>query len=178
MEFGKIERVTLPKMLVASYEVTSNAPEGTAIEFMENWLRKKGLKISENGTKVQKIGENGVRGFGFDCHKGRNIPNGSRIYHVYYSVPESFKGDSDVEIKELSGGDFARIIVTDPFSGDFPSAWNKLLKWTFENNVVNGLGCTSPNDCYSLFSNEETPCLEELYSENGIQYMAFYLPIK
>jgi effector-binding domain-containing protein len=178
MELGKIERVSLPKMLVASYEVTSNAPELTAIEFVENWLQKKGLKIGANGVKGQKIGENGIRGFGFDCHKERDTQEGIRTYHVYYSVPESIKGDSDIEIKKFSGGDFARIIITDPFSGDFPSAWFDLIKWTFENNVINGLGCTSPNDCYSLFSNEETPCLEELYSENGVQYMALYLPIK
>jgi effector-binding domain-containing protein len=178
MEFGKVERVSLPDMMVASYEVTSDAPEQTAIKFVENWLQKKGLKIGDNGTQRQKIGENGVRGFGFDCHKGRNIPDGCRIYHVYYSIPETLKGDSDVEIKEFSGGDYARLIITDPFSGDFPAAWYVLLKWTFENNVGNGIGCTSPDDCYSLFSNEETPCLEELYMEDGVQYMAFYLPIK
>jgi effector-binding domain-containing protein len=168
MEFGKIERVTLPKMLVASYEVTSGDPEGTAVGFMESWLQKRELKI----------GENGVRGFGFDCHKGRNTSEGLRTYHVYYSVPESVKGDSDIEVKEFNSSNYAKFVVTDPFSGYFPLGWGMLLKWTFDNDVKNKIGCSSPDDCYSLFSNEETPCLEELYSDNGIQYMAFYLPIE
>jgi len=168
MEFGQIEMVSLPKMRVASYEVTSGEPEQTAIKFVENWLQNKGLKA----------GENGVRNFGFDCHKGREIPKGCRIYHVYFSVPEFVEGDSDVEVKEFAGGNFARLIITNPFSGDFPSAWEVLLKWTFDNNIENGLGCTSPEDCYSLFSNEDTPCLEEIYFDNGVQYMAMYLPVK
>ncbi|MEA4824710.1 MAG: GyrI-like domain-containing protein [Clostridiaceae bacterium] len=168
MEFGKIEVVSLPNMMVASYEVTSSNPEQTAIEFVESWLIGKGLKV----------GENGIRGFGFDCHKGRDIPKDCRIYHVYYTVPSHLKGDTDVEIKEFFGGKFAKIVVTDPFSSNFPLTWGVLLQWTFENNVENRLGCTSSQDCYSLFSNEDTPCLEEVYLENGISYMALYLPIK
>lgn len=168
MDFSKVERVSLPKMLVASYEVTSSEPEQTATGFMENWLKSRGLNV----------GENGVRGFGFDCHKGRDIPQGCRIYHVYYSVPESINGDSDVEIKEFSGGNFARLTIQDPFSGNFPLGWGVLLKWTFDNNAENLLGCASPDDCYSLFSNEDIPCLEEIYWNNGKQYMDMYLPIR
>ena len=168
MEFGKIERVSLPKSLVASYEVISGEPEQTAIEFVEKWLGNKGLSA----------GKNGVRGFGFDCHKGREIPNGCRIYHVYYTVPESTKGDSDITVKEFQGGNFARLVITDPFSGDFPLAWGILLKWAFDNNIETRLGYTSPNDIYSLFSNEDAPCLEELYIKDGVQYMDFYLPIE
>lgn len=168
MDFSKVERVSLPKMFVASYEVTSSEPEQTAIEFVENWLKNRGLNV----------GEDSVRGFGFDCHKGRDIPSGCRIYHVYYSVPESINGDSDVEVKEFAGGNFAKLTVQDPFSGDFPLGWGVLLKWTFDNNEENLLGCTSPDDCYSLFSNEDTPCLEELYCHNGIQFMDLYLPIR
>jgi len=167
MEFGDVEIVYLPEMRVASYEVTGNEPEQVAIAFVEQWLKDRNVRV----------GENGARGFGFDCHKGREIPAGCRIYHVYYSVPESVDGDSDISVKMFPGGRFAKLVVTDPFSGDFPSAWYVLLKWTFENHVANRLGCTSPDDCYSLFSNEDTPCLEELYRNNGIQYMAMYLPV-
>ena len=168
MEFGKVERVSLPKMFVASYEVVSEAPEEDAQEFVENWLKDKGLKV----------GENGARGFGFDCHKGRDIPAGCRIYHVYYSVPENVKGDSNVEVKEFSGGNFAKLTVEEPFTGDFPLGWGILLKWTFDQGEENLLGCTSPDDCYSLFSNEESPCLEEIFYENGKQYMNLFLPIR
>jgi effector-binding domain-containing protein len=166
--FGKIECVSLPEMLVASYEVTSGEPEQTAIQFMENWL--KGFNL--------KVGEKGVRNFGFDCHKGREIPDGCRIYHVYFTIPQNIEGDSNVEIKKFLGGNFARIIIKEPFSCDFIAGWGKLLKWVFENNIENRLGCTTPDDCYSLFSNEDTPCLEEIYQDNGVQYMAMYLPIK
>ena len=168
MEFGKIEQVSLPKMRVASYEVTSSEPEQAAIDFVKKWLKDRGLSV----------GENGVRGFGFDCHKARNIPEGSRIYQVYYSIPESVEGDTEITIKEFIGGNFARIIIEDPFSGDFPSAWGVLLKWAFGNNIRNRLGCSSPDDCYSLFSNEDSPCLEEIYYADGVQYMALYLPIE
>lgn len=41
-----------------------------------------------------------------------------------------------------------------------------------------GLGCASPEDCYSLFSNEDTPCLEEIYWDNGVQHMSVYLPVR
>jgi len=52
-----------------------------------------------------------------------------------------------------------------------------LLKWTFKHKIQTRLGCTSKKDCYSLFSNEESPCLEEIYWEDGVQYMAMYLPV-
>jgi len=168
MEFSNVERVSLPKMLVASYEVTSAEPEQTATGFVENWLKNKGLNV----------GENGVRGFGFDCHKGRDIPEGCRTYHVYYSVPDNINGDPEIQIKDFAGGNFAKLTIHDPFSGDFPSGWGVLLKWAFDNHVDNLLGCTSPDDCYSFFSNEDTPCLEELYWNKGEQYMALYLPIR
>jgi len=150
---------------------------------MEAWLEKHGLRY----------GENGVARYGFDCHKGRDIcgenaacekePKGCqkcRIYHQYATLPEdaALVGDSSVAIKEFFGGRFARIAVRDPFTCDFPSAWYELLKWTFKKKIPNRLGCTSKKNCYSLFSNEESPCLEELYWENGVQYMAMYLPVK
>ena len=62
MEFGEVELVSLPKMLVASYEVTDAEPEQVAIGFVENWLKNRGLAVR--------------KGFGFDCHKGRDIPDG------------------------------------------------------------------------------------------------------
>lgn len=164
MEFGKIERVSLPEMPVASYEVTSPEPEQTAMGFVEAWLKNRHMAVG--------------RCFGFDCHKNREIPAGCRIYHVYYPVPEDTVGDEDIPIKKFPGGDFAKLTVKEPFTGDFPLGWGVLSKWTFENNVTNRLGCTSPDDCYSLFSNEDTPCLEELYQDNGVQYMALYLPVK
>ena len=167
MELSRIEVTELPKMLVASYEVTSGEPEQEVGQYMDAWLEKRDLYI----------GENGVRTFGFDCHKGRSIPRGCRIYHMYASLPKKIDGDDAVEVKEFPGGKFAKIVIRDPFSGDFPSVWEILLKWTFENKIENRLGCKTPDDCYSFFSCEESPCLEEVYFDQGIQYMAMYLPI-
>ena len=113
MELSRIEVTELPKMLVASYEVTSGEPEQEVGQYMEAWLEKRDLYI----------GENGVRTFGFDCHKGRSIPRGCRIYHMYASLPKKIDGDDAVEVKEFPGGKFAKIVIRDPFSGDFPSVW-------------------------------------------------------
>jgi len=168
---GLITLVELPKATVASCEVTSGDPERESAEMMAAWLHANlGLKPGEGGT----------RSFGFDCHKGREIPEGCRIYHQYVTLPEGSRaaGDERVSIKEFPGGRFARVAVHDPFSCDFPLAWSVLLQWVFRHKIPHRLGCASAKDCYSLFSNEESPCLEEIYSANGEEYMAMYLPIK
>ena len=186
---SEITLVELPSAMVASYEVISGSPEQESGDFIEAWLEKRGLRCGENGM---------VR-YGFDCHKGRDICGENtactrpallageqkgcwkcRIYHQYVTLPAgaAITGDEDVAIKEFPGGKFARITVRDPFTCDFPSAWYELLKWTFRHKIPNRLGCRSKKDCYSLFSNEDSPCLEEIYEENGVQYMAMYLPVE
>ena len=87
-------------------------------------------------------------------------------------------GEDAVEIKRFPGGRFAMLAIRDPFSIDFPLGWGVLLRWTFDRHVENGLGCASPDDCYSLYLNEETPCLEELYEQEGVQYMSLLLPVR
>jgi len=182
--------VDLPKCRVASYERISGSPESESAEFIEAWLLEKhGLRTAGATGR----GENGVVRYGFDCHKGRDIcgentactkePKGCwscRIYRQYVTLPEGAEiaGDDDVAVKDFPGGRFARVAVRDPFSCDFPSAWYVLLKWAFRHRIINRLGCTSKKDCYSLFSNEESPCLEEIYRENGVEYMAMYLPVE
>lgn len=167
---SEITLVDLPKAKVASYEVTSKNPEQVSGEFIAAWIQQKlGLRIGEGGT----------RGFGFDCHKGRKIPKGRRIYHQYVLLPEGYEvtGDKKVAIKDFPGGAFARVAVRDPFRDcDFPLAWGVLLEWAFDNNIPNRLSCKK-DDIYSLFSNEESPCFEELYEKDGVQYMAMYLPV-
>jgi len=178
-----ITLVDLPKCKVASYEVISDCPEEAGGAFIEAWIEKHGFRC----------GENGVVRYGFDCHKGRDICGENtacskeqkgcwkcRIYHQYVTLPEGapIAGDGDIAIKEFPGGRFARVTVRDPFTCEFPSAWYVLLKWAFKTRIKNRLGCKSPKDCYSVFSNEESPCLEELYWEDGVQYMAMYLPVE
>ena len=170
---GRLSAITLvdlPKAKVASYEVTSKNPEQESGEFIAAWIREKlGLRVGESGT----------RSFGFDCHKNRKIPKGQRIYHQYVLLPKGFEvaGDKKVTIKDFPGGTFARIAVRDPFiDSDFPLAWGVLLEWAAENHIPNRLGCKK-DDIYSLFSCEESPCFEEVYKEDGVQYMAMYLPV-
>jgi len=184
-----ITLVDLPKCRVASYEVISDCPEEAGGKFIEAWIEKHGLRMASAAGQ----GDNGVVRYGFDCHKGRDICRENtacakeqkgcwacRIYHQYVTLPEgvSIAGDDDVMVKNFPGGRFARIAVRDPFACEFPSAWYVLLKWAFKNKIKNRLGCKSPKDCYSVYSNEESPCLEELYWEDGVQYMAMYLPVE
>ena len=167
IHFGQIEIVTLPKMRVAVFEDISDGPEPATDEMAKAWLAKYGLTNDEKD----------IRNFGFDCHKGRDIPKNCRIYRRYITIPESLAVESEENLQIFKGGRFARMIITDPFSGDFPLGWGKILKWTFENGIENRLGCTSSEDCYSLFSNDESPCLEEVYTKDGITYMDLFLPI-
>jgi len=186
---SEITLAELPGAMVASYEVISDSPEQESGAFIEAWLEKRGLRMASAAGP----GADGVVRYGFDCHKGRDICGENsackkeqkgcwqcRIYHQYVTLPEgaAIAGDDDVKIKEFPGGKFARVAVRDPFTCDFPSAWYVLLEWTFKRKIRNRLGCASKKDCYSLFSNEETPCLEELYWDQGVQYMAFYLPVE
>ena len=162
---SEITLVDLPKAAVASCEAISGNPEQESGAMIEAWLEKHGLRCGENTA----------------CDKEQKGCRSCRIYHQYATLPEgaALAGDDNVAIKEFSGGRFARIAVRDPFADcEFPSAWGILLRWAFKKKIPNRLGCTSKKDCYSLFSNEESPCLEEVYWENGAQYMAMYLPIK
>ena len=165
--FSDISIVVLPSMRVVSFESISCEPEHDTEEMMKKWLSNHNLNV----------GKNGVRDFGFDCNKSRDIPIGCRIYHRYTIIPENFIADGTDNIKNFSGGRFAKLIIRDPFSCDFPSGWSYILRALFKNDIQNRLGCRSENDCYSLFSCEDTPCLEELYTEDDVQYMALFLPI-
>jgi len=188
---SEITLVDLPGCKVASCERISSSPEEESADFIEAWLLgKHGLRTASAAGR----GDNGVIRYGFDCHKGRDIcgENASctkeqkgcwqcRIYHQYVTLPEgaAIAGDGDVAVKDFPGGKFARVAVRDPFGGvDFTGAWSVLLKWAFKHKIPNRLGCKSKKDCYSIFSNEETPCLEELYWEDGVQYMALHLPVE
>ena len=86
-------------------------------------------------------------------------------------------------IKIFNGGKYARLIITDPFGGDFPAGWHKLIEWAVGNgyknkNVCRSTGRCNPcaGDCWN--STEEEPDFEELYEKDGVQYMDFYLPIE
>lgn len=160
--FGKIEIVALPPMKVASYKITGSNPEEEGYLFMADWLNKQGLKF----------GENGVRNFGFDVnsHGESDYEKGIRCYQRFAAVPEGIDGSDGIEIKMFCGGRFAEMIITRPFECEFTEGWNYMFAW-LENSdekarLTNGGTC------------EETPCLEEVYTENGIEYMAMYLPLQ
>lgn len=165
--FSDISVTVLPTMSAVSFESISCEPEHDTEEMMNKWLSNYNLKV----------GKDGVRDFGFDCNKNRYIPTGCRIYHRYTIILEDLITDETDNIKNFSGGKFAKLIIRDPFSCDFPSGWSYILKALFKNDIQNRLGCGSENDCYSLFSCEDTPCLEELYTEDDVQYMTLFLPI-
>lgn len=159
--FGKIEIVELPPMRVASYKATGNEPETKSSEFITKWLEKHGLRH----------GENGVRDFGFDvnAHGESDYEKGIRCYQKFASIPEGIEGSDGVEVKRFFGGKFAKMVIARPFECEFTEGWNHMFAWLEKSGgkarLTNGGSC------------EETPCLEEIYDENGIQYMAMYLPL-
>ena len=159
--FGKIEVVYLPPMRVASYKTTGREPERESYDLMERWLSKHGLKY----------GENGVRNLGFDvnAHGESNYEEGVRCYQKYATVPEGVDGSDGVETKCFPGGKFAKLVITRPFECDFAQGWNHLFSWLGNSEEKPRL--TNGGTC------EETPCLEELYTENDVQFMAMYLPL-
>ena len=176
LKFGieEVEVVTLPQMRVAFFKDFSHGPEMNVFEMAKNWLAKQGLEMNKDG----------IRAFGFDCDEfPTNRPEGKHTYGMYVSIPESISLNSDENIIIFKGGKYARLIITDPFSGDFPDGWNKLIKWAHENgyknkNICKSTGRCNPctGDCWN--STEEEPDFEELYEKDGVQYMDFYLPIE
>ena len=170
-----IEIITLPKMRVAFFKDFSHQPEGNVIEMAKNWLAKHGLEWNKQG----------LRNFGFDCDEfPTNRPDGKHTYGMYIHIPENISIDCEEgKIKTFKGGKYARLVITDPFSGNFPDGWNKLVKWASDNgyknkNVCKSTGRCNPckGDCWN--STEEEPDFEELYEKDGVQYMDFYLPVE
>jgi len=150
IHFGEIETVMLPEMQIAVFE---DEPEPVTDAMANTWLIKN--------------------------HKGRGNSKNCLIYRRYMAIPENLAVASEENIQQFRGGRFARMVITDPFSSpDFPLGWGKILQWTFENGIKNRLGCTSPDDIFiSFFSNDESPCIEEVYTKDGITYMGLFLPI-
>ena len=176
IKFGidEIKVVTLPQMRVAFFKDFSHEPEMITSEMAKKWLAKYGLEI----------GKDGIRSFGFDCDEfPTNRPEGKRTYGMYVYVPENISINSDENLKIFEGGKYARLTITDPFSGDFSDGWNKLIKWAADNgynnkNICKSKGRCNPclGDCWN--STEEMPDLEELYEKDGVQYMDFFLPVE
>ena len=171
---SEIEIVTLPKMRVAFFKDFSHTPEGETSEMAKKWLAKHDLEV--NGDEV--------RDFGFDCDEfPTNRPDGKHAYGRYVSIPENIPTSQEDNIRIFNGGKYARLTITDPFSGDFPDGWNKLVEWALENGYKNKNTCKSTGRCNPCLgdcwnSTEEEPDLEELYEKDGVQYMDFYLPIE
>ena len=171
----EIEIITLPKMTVIFFKDFSYEPEMKTEVMVNDWLSKHDLEAKKDSIRI----------LGFDCDEfPTNRPDGKHSYGRYVCVPDNVTPDNEDEnIKTFKGGNYARLTVTDPFNGNFPDGWNKLIEWASANGYKNKNVCKSTGRCNPCKKNcwnstEDEPDFEELYEKNGVQYMDFYLPIE
>jgi len=171
----EIEIITLPQQNVLFFKDFSFEPEMKTKEMTSEWLAKHGLEEKKDNIKI----------FGFDCDEfPTNRPDGKHTYGMYVFVPEHLLFNVNEEnVKTFKGGKYARLIISNPFSGDFPDGWNKLIEWATKSGYKNKNVCKTTGrcnpcnaDCWN--SSEDEPDFEELYEKDGIQYFNFYLPIE
>jgi effector-binding domain-containing protein len=125
----EIEIVSLPQMRVVFFKDFSHEPEMKTKEMVNKWLEKHGLEENKDGIKI----------FGFDCDEfPTNRPDGKHAYGMFVFIPDNILLNINEEnIRIFKGGKYARLIISDPFSGDFPDGWNKLIEWTVKNGYKN-----------------------------------------
>jgi len=180
----KIEIITLPRMKVAVFDKMSNEPEQKVGDMAKKWLADHGVAIDDVSARL----------LGFDNYTPEEMMNGRRRYTMYATVPPSLSVDDEDNVKMFNGGRYARLMIEDPFTGDFPGGWGLLIDWVRKNGYRDkGVTCQikgikgrcwrsseeNPRPCDGgcWGSSELSPCFEEIVTRNGVQYMDFYLPI-
>ncbi len=151
---SEIDLQTLPPMRMACYQVVSREPEDESGQFMDAWVKARGLE--------------GGRRFGFDAPvTAEQAKAGIRGYEQWHSVPEDVKGADGVMIRLFPGGRYAVLRLFNPFTAPFetiPNGWRHLHAWV-QNHPE--LKCA------------DHPCLEELVpGEAGAMDLILYYPIE
>lgn|GEM_PF-3512316 len=179
----EIEIVTIPRMKVAVFDRMSKEPEPETGGMAVKWLADHGV-APDYPYKL----------LGFDNYGHLETMNGRRRYTQYLAVPDGLSVDEEDNVMMFGGGRYARLMIEDPFTGDFPSGWSMLMKWARENGYRDkGVTClikgikgrcwksseTEPIPCGGRCwnSSEQAPCFEEIVTRSGVQYMDFYLPV-
>ncbi len=151
---SEISLETLPPMKVACYQVVSNEPENESGQFMDAWVKARGLR--------------GVRRFGFDVPvSGGQSQAGLRGYEQWYEIPEDVTGADGVMVRGFAGGRYAVLRLIDPFTAPFetiPHGWHTLHEWVQAQPEI---------QC------GYHPCLEEVVpGEGGKLDLILYYPIQ
>ena len=179
----KIEIVTLPRVKVAVFDRMSREPEQETGELAKQWLAGHGLALDSPGVRL----------LGFDNYDPDEMLDGRRRYTHYLTLPPSLDADGEDNVKLFNGGRFARLMIEDPFTGDFPQGWDKLIGWAAKHGYTDKVYCKwagksnrcvnsteeKPKPCGGACwrSCEQTPCFEEIVTRDGVDFMDFYLPI-
>lgn len=160
--YSDIRVETVERFRLARYVVISPEPENDSIDHMKKWLKDSGL-LEYPGYHPRLIGWD----FPHLSPEQINV-YGLRGYVSAYIIPEDFTPlCSGAEIAWQEKDTYAVITITDPFRDAFdliPNAYKTLLGHIKKNNL-------------EVHSHENRICFEEVYEQDGIQYMDVYIPV-
>lgn len=160
--YSEIRIETVDKFRMARYVVISPEPENDSIAHMKKWLPESGL-LDYPGYKPRMIGWD----FPHLSTEQVNV-YGLRGYVSAYIIPEDFTprcGGAEIAWQERDT--YAVITITDPFRDAFdliPNAYKTLLAYIKKNKL-------------GMKSCENRICFEEVYEQEGIEYIDVYVPI-
>ena len=160
--YSDIRVETVDRFRMARYVIISPEPENDSIDHMKKWLKESGL-LDYPGYKPRLIGWD----FPHLSPEQINV-FGLRGYVSAYIIPEDFTplcGGAEIAWQERDT--YAVITITDPFRDAFdliPNAYKTLLAYIEKNNL-------------KVHSHENRFCFEEVYEQDGIQYMDVYIPV-
>ncbi len=120
--YGEVRIQSLEPLRVACFRAAGLEPEHDAFGAAFAWLEKQGLSLA-----------GGQRLFGFDVEVSpEQAQAGQRGYEVWASLPEALKSTPEVPVRDFSGGLYAVMKVSDPFTDPFaviPTGWQRLAQW-------------------------------------------------
>ena len=160
--YSEIRIVTVERFRMARYVVISPEPEEDSIAHMKKWLKESGL-LEYPDYHPRLIGWD----FPILSPEQQNV-YGLRGYVSAYIIPEDFEpkcGGADIAWQDKDT--YAVITITDPFRDAFdliPNAYKTLLAYIEKNDL-------------KAHSHENRICFEEVYEQEGIQYMDVYIPV-
>lgn len=160
--YSDIRIETVERFRMARYVVISPEPENDSIDHMKKWLVESGLKEYPDYTP-RLIGWD----FPILTTEQQNV-YGLRGYVSAYIIPEDFEprcGGAEIAWQEKDT--YAVITITDPFRDAFdliPNAYKTLFAYIEKNDL-------------EVHSHENRICFEEVYEQEGVQYMDVYIPV-
>lgn len=160
--YSEVRIETVERFRMARYVVISPEPENDSIAHIKKWLLESGL-LNYSGCEPRRIGWD----FPHLSPEQVNV-YGLRGYVSAYIIPEDFTPHcSGAEIAWQDKDTYAVITVTDPFRDAFdliPNAYKTLLSYIKKNKL-------------EMKSCENRICFEEVFEQEGIQYMDIFIPI-